>query len=305
MMNKIPRPEALKKQRRFERMLHDAIVLMEAPEKLIEKEYHFDEGLGQSLDEHVEELKAKYPNVTVLTRRDRDGFPVIKTQFKKEYTYDIERMESFDAESEMKKINETLEKVIDKVMPGSSQDVIDGVSANLQDIVASANNATIDTWTKLQLTRLTQAKVRGEIDSYEVAEAFMEICKDAKLEEGINSVKDQHSVMHDLIQDRDRFKHEIHEQLIHRMKNYLNKTERTKSDFVKPRVNESQVYRDQLNSHDDAIWALQEQETQHDKAKDFDKEAFLKLKGEIKSRKDAKERLLNQGLPEFDAYLRF
>jgi len=27
-------------------MLHDAIMLMETPEKLIEKEYHFDEGLG-------------------------------------------------------------------------------------------------------------------------------------------------------------------------------------------------------------------------------------------------------------------
>jgi len=27
-------------------MLHDAIMLMETPEKILEKEYHFDEGLG-------------------------------------------------------------------------------------------------------------------------------------------------------------------------------------------------------------------------------------------------------------------
>jgi len=40
-------------------------------------------------------------------------------------------MESFDPESEMSKINDTLEKVIDKLMPGSSQDIIDDVSANL------------------------------------------------------------------------------------------------------------------------------------------------------------------------------
>jgi len=64
-------------------MLHDAIMLMETPEKILEKEYHFDEGLGQSLDDHVEELKEKYPNVTVQTRRDRDGFPVVKTLFRK------------------------------------------------------------------------------------------------------------------------------------------------------------------------------------------------------------------------------
>ena len=41
------------------------------------------------------------------------------------------------------------------------------------------------------------------------------------------------------------------------------------------------------------------------KDKDFDKDAFQALKEEIKSRKAAKERLLNQGLPEFEAYLRF
>lgn len=40
-------------------------------------------------------------------------------------------------------------------------------------------------------------------------------------------------------------------------------------------------------------------------AKEFDKDAFMKLKGEIKSRKAAKERLLSTGLPEFEAYLRF
>ncbi len=35
------------------------------PERLLEKEYYFDETLGQSLDAHAAELKAKYPGVTV------------------------------------------------------------------------------------------------------------------------------------------------------------------------------------------------------------------------------------------------
>jgi len=35
----------------------EAVSLMDNPERLLEKEYHFDEGLGQSLNDHVSELK--------------------------------------------------------------------------------------------------------------------------------------------------------------------------------------------------------------------------------------------------------
>jgi hypothetical protein len=37
----------------------------------------------------------------------------------------------------------------------------------------------------------------------------------------------------------------------------------------------------------------------------FDREAYDKLKDNLRMRKEAKERLLSQGLPEFKAYLRF
>lgn len=37
----------------------------------------------------------------------------------------------------------------------------------------------------------------------------------------------------------------------------------------------------------------------------FDRDAFEEMKAEIRERKAAKERLLSQGLPEFEAYLRF
>ena len=36
---------------------------IQSPEKLYEKEYHFDEGLGQSLQEHVEDLKKNFPDL--------------------------------------------------------------------------------------------------------------------------------------------------------------------------------------------------------------------------------------------------
>ena len=44
----------------------------------MQREYYFDEGLGQSLNEHTTELKEKFPDLTVLTRRDRDGLPIVK-----------------------------------------------------------------------------------------------------------------------------------------------------------------------------------------------------------------------------------
>ena len=49
------------------------------PEQLIEKEYIFDEGLGQSLKEHIDEIKTNFPEmIEVLVRRDRDGYPIVK-----------------------------------------------------------------------------------------------------------------------------------------------------------------------------------------------------------------------------------
>ena len=56
----------------------EAVSFMDSPERLLEKEYYFDERLGQSLDEHTAELKSKYPGVKVHTRRDRDGLPIVK-----------------------------------------------------------------------------------------------------------------------------------------------------------------------------------------------------------------------------------
>ena len=44
---------------------------------------------------------------------------------------------------------------------------------------------------------------------------------------------------------------------------------------------------------------------EQDKDQKFDQEAYTKLKQELSERKEAKERLLTQGIPQFKAYLRF
>jgi len=50
---------------------------------------------------------------------------------------------------------------------------------------------------------------------------------------------------------------------------------------------------------------MESQIAQMEDEQNFDREAYDKLKDNLRMRKEAKERILSQGLPEFKAYLRF
>ena len=73
------------------------------------------------------------------------------------------------------------------------------------------------------------------------------------------------------------------------------------------------MYRDQVQSLSDTIsilekdneWLLKQSGQQTGEDDDaFDQEKFNKIKKEIRLRKEAKERVLNQGFPEFKPYAR-
>ncbi len=100
---------------------------------LHEKEYHFDEGVGVSLDQHVEDLKDQYPRATVQTRRDRDGFAIVKLSFKPEYKYDLDHILSMD-EAQMERHNaETYEAILAATSEGTQN----LTKAKLQHVVNS------------------------------------------------------------------------------------------------------------------------------------------------------------------------
>ena len=63
---------------------------------MMQREYYFDEGLGQSLNEHTNDLKEKFPALTIQTRRDRDGLPIVKILMKPKYKYDLDEILSMD-----------------------------------------------------------------------------------------------------------------------------------------------------------------------------------------------------------------
>lgn len=98
---------------------------IQSPEKLFEKEYYFDEGLGQSLKDHIEELKSHFPDLTILVRRDRDGYPIIKTQFKQKYKYNIEDLEKFNAEEFMTLTKESLDDVLSTILGNQAIETLD------------------------------------------------------------------------------------------------------------------------------------------------------------------------------------
>jgi hypothetical protein len=96
---------------------YDMINQLKHPEKLYEKEYYFDEGLGESVQEHVNSIKEKLPDLEVSVRRDRDGYPIIKTKFKPQYKYNLDTLSKLDPKGEMNNIKESMESLIKHILP--------------------------------------------------------------------------------------------------------------------------------------------------------------------------------------------
>ena len=98
--------------------LYEAMRQMDNPESLFEKEYHFDEGLGMSLADHMDKLRKEYPGATVLSRRDRDGYAIVKVQFRPEYKYNFDLLVNYDQENEMERFNSAIELLLEKITMG-------------------------------------------------------------------------------------------------------------------------------------------------------------------------------------------
>ena len=90
----------------------DELKYSESPHQMLEKEYHFDESVGVSLDSHIAQLKSDYPAARIQTRRDRDGYAIVKISHKPEFKYDLDAILAADPESIELRKAETLEAVL-------------------------------------------------------------------------------------------------------------------------------------------------------------------------------------------------
>ena len=115
-----------------------------------------------------------------------------------------------------------------------------------------------------------------------------------------------------------QFDEDISMQLKLRINDKLLFEKKDQQDFVKFSGSETSVYRDQVGSYAETVrilerdneWLLdagdnfEKQAKKQDQETNFDKEKYSALKKEIKMKREAKERLLQQGFPEFKSYLR-
>ena len=74
--------------------------------------------MGVSLDSHIADLKKRYPEARVQTRRDRDGFAIVKLSFRPEFKYDLDKILAMDPDELKKHEAETLEALLE--ISGSS-----------------------------------------------------------------------------------------------------------------------------------------------------------------------------------------
>jgi hypothetical protein len=93
------------------RAYRESLALTENPDAPLEKEYYFDETAGKSLNDHVADLKQQMPEARVQTRRDREGFAVVKVLQAKEYKYDLKKLLEFDPQQSEERLLESLEQI--------------------------------------------------------------------------------------------------------------------------------------------------------------------------------------------------
>ena len=105
-------PEERAKRLRAFKQVKELLDAMPHPERFLEKEYYFDEGLGQSLHDHCQELKTKWPGLQIETRRDRDGYAIVKTKYKPNYKYDLDEILNYDPAKASANVKESIDAVL-------------------------------------------------------------------------------------------------------------------------------------------------------------------------------------------------
>ena len=123
------------------------------------------------------------------------------------------------------------------------------------------------------------------------------------------------SAQDDLLRDQKIFEYEIGLQISLKMKDKKNFTELENSDFIKFGRSETSVFRDQVTTLQDSMDIIEKDNewllnagASVEKGEEvdgyFDQKAFKALKAEIKRKREAKERVIQQGFPELKPYLR-
>lgn len=225
----------------------------------MEKEYHFDETVGVSLKSHINQLKQKYPKAQIQTRRDRDGFAIIKVSFKPDFKYDLDTILANDPKAAKVHKAETLEALLRQALGDDSAKKIEMVKQltptqiqksiqvfmGLSDDSCPTSNTSYEDRLKIRELAEERAFGRFKDDADGFVQRMQQLASeikpvmnnDKRIKGGAElSITD---LLQNLFDDRERFQQEIAIQLQMRIQDHLLGKKRVASDFVKPRFSES------------------------------------------------------------------
>lgn len=106
-----------------------ALAQIKNSKSMHEREYYFDEGLGISLEEHVDGLKKQFPDINIDTLRDRDGYAIVRMTLKPQYKFDYDEIKSLDAAALHKANLEAQEAILEVFMPDDKKAFVQAVAA--------------------------------------------------------------------------------------------------------------------------------------------------------------------------------
>ena len=118
--------------------------------------------------------------MNVQTRRDRDGFAIVRITFQPEYKYNIDDIEAWDKDKARAQMNRTVENLLTNVIPDGnldkslsrlmSKDGLQNLLRNMTDPDDATKSFEFDAWTKLQIQDLASASTEGKLSDNELFE---------------------------------------------------------------------------------------------------------------------------------------
>lgn len=232
-----------------------------------------------------------------------------------EFKYDIEKILAFDEEEAAASQARVMNTLL-KDMSGH-EDPAEGFKARsageikeLVEGLASLETCEFEPEDELRLQKLSEARLYGSLKDDDqgyitaIKELASEITPVKRTEKLAKSTGSQEALIDALFEDRERLRDEVALQLALRVNHYNDGTRRTLSDFVKRRYSEVGAGAAKAASVDASVTKLEQMTARAQGEKDFDREAFDKMKEELRKRKQLKEDMLSGGLTKFKPYLR-
>lgn len=116
--------------------------------------------------------------MNVQTRRDRDGFAIVRITFQPEYKYNIDDIEEWDRDKARAQMNRTVETLLASVIPDGdldkslsrlmSKDSLQNLLKNMTHPDDATESFEFDAWTKLQIQDLASASTEGKLTDNEL-----------------------------------------------------------------------------------------------------------------------------------------